>query len=703
MRPVVRLALALVLGAGVLTITAVSGAQTPTTSEPASPPPASAYSGAPAAVVAARALEAPRSPAAHPAPRPAQEAGADQRLASAQAIPAAQLEAFVDGVVGEAMARDHIAGVTVAVVQDGQVLMKKGYGFAAPGRPVDPDRTLFRLASVSKTFTWIAVMKEVEAGRMRLNAPVNLFLPEKLKAPDQGFKRDILVRDLLSHSAGFEDRALGQMVEEDPAQVRPLFEYLRQERPRRVREAGAMPVYSNYGTALAGEAVAYVENRPFQDVADSGVFRPLGMGHTTFREPYPARADLPAPMPEALAADLSPGYRWSDGQFERQGTEFLSQAAPAASASSTAGDMARYMLMILNGGQLEGATLYGPDTARGFRTTLQTGFPGVAGWDNGFKEFALPGFRGLGHDGDTLWFHSAMVTVPALSLGVFVVGNTDTAAPLTDRLPGLIVGHFYGPPAPQPPPGSPTLAADPQAYAGTYLSDRRPYGGLGKFATMLSSEVKVSVTPDGRLLTAHGGETRAWWPQGDSGRFQAVDGPDVSAFQLEDGRAVRWFAPSGEIAYDRISPLLQTPTLLILAILTFVASTATLGGQFLRDPREFRQTSSQGRAHLLQASIATLWLVMFTNAAAWRLRAPDQASLMLHWPGPFLLIASASALVATVMTLITLIMLPWIWRGGRRLDSWSAGRKLRFTVTTLVFLAFAVVLGFWGALEPWSR
>ena len=68
------------------------------------------------------------------------------------------------------MDRHHIAGVTVSVVQNGQVVLEKGYGFAAPGRAVDPNTTLFRVGSISKTFTWIALMKEVEAGRMRLDA-----------------------------------------------------------------------------------------------------------------------------------------------------------------------------------------------------------------------------------------------------------------------------------------------------------------------------------------------------------------------------------------------------------------------------------------------------------------------------------------------------------------------------------------------------
>jgi CubicO group peptidase (beta-lactamase class C family) len=78
------------------------------------------------------------------------------------------------------MDRDHIAGVTIAVVQNGQVVLKKGYGVASlkDGRAVDPDKTLFRIASISKTFTWIALMNEVEAGRMRLDTPINLYLPE---------------------------------------------------------------------------------------------------------------------------------------------------------------------------------------------------------------------------------------------------------------------------------------------------------------------------------------------------------------------------------------------------------------------------------------------------------------------------------------------------------------------------------------------
>ena len=352
-----------------------------------------------AAVGGGAGLVLAQAPATVSQAAPTAPASSSVQLAPGAPIPAAQLEAFVDGVVRSSMADQHIAGAAVAVVQNGQVVLKKGYGFSKmdPATPVDPDKTLFRLASISKTFTWITVMKESEAGHIRLTAPINLYLPEAVQVRDQGFKRPVLVRDLMTHTGGFEDRALGQLFEENPARVRPLVDYLREERPRRVREPGQTPVYSNYGAALAGEAVSYVSGHRYQDIVESEIIRPLGLTHTTFREPYPARSDLAAPMPADLAGAVSTGYRWAGGSFRPQAFEYATQVAPAAALSSTAGDMARYMEMILAGGQLEGQTIYGADTAKGFRTTLQSAAPGVNGFDDGFMEFSLPGgFRGSG-------------------------------------------------------------------------------------------------------------------------------------------------------------------------------------------------------------------------------------------------------------------------------------------------------------------
>ena len=191
------------------------------------PAAAAAAAAAPVAVATTATAAAPGAPLTAAAALPAAPSGA--RLAPGEAIPAAELESYVDGVVRSTMARDHIAGVTVSVVQNGQVVLKKGYGFAnlSPARKVDPDKTLFRVGSISKTFTWIALMKEIEAGRIRQDAPINLYLPERIQVRDQGYRAPVQVINLMDHSAGFEDRALGHLFERNFNRVRPLAEYLR--------------------------------------------------------------------------------------------------------------------------------------------------------------------------------------------------------------------------------------------------------------------------------------------------------------------------------------------------------------------------------------------------------------------------------------------------------------------------------------------
>jgi CubicO group peptidase (beta-lactamase class C family) len=415
------------------------------------------------------------TPAAGPPAAPAPPPAPTGRLPAGTPIPPAELEALVDGAVREAMAADHIPGVTVSVVQNGQVVLKKGYGLAGldPARPVDPDQTLFRMGSISKLFTWMAVMKEVERGRMRLDGPINLYLPETLQVKDQGFANPVLVRDLMNHAPGFEDKALGRLFERKPSSIRPMAQYLRQEKPRRVLPPGALPEYSNYGAVLAGEAVSQVSGKAYDDLIEAEILRPLGLNHTSFREPHPLDPNLPAPLAQGLADQMSQGYRWSGAGYALQPFEYISHGAPAGAASSTAGDMARLMTLILAGGALDGQTIYGPAAAQAFRTVSLHSGPGIDGWASGFMARRLDGgFDSFGHAGETLNFMSNLVTVPALNLGVFVSGNSHDAADLTDKLPGLIVSRFYAPPS-LPPAGSPDLVARRRVYAGTYMSERR--------------------------------------------------------------------------------------------------------------------------------------------------------------------------------------------------------------------------------------
>ena len=99
--------------------------------------------------------------------------------------------------------------------------------------------------------------------------------------------------------------------------------------------------------------------------------------------------------------------------------------------------------------------------------------------------------------------------------------------------------------------------------------------------------------------------------------------------------------------------------------------------------------------------MAVLWLIAVICFAIWAVRAGDRLRLVYDWPGALIITASACALVAGILGLLNLLLLPIVWRGGRRVDSWTLGRKLRFTCTALIFAAFTVLVGLWGGLTPW--
>ncbi|MDR6627198.1 serine hydrolase domain-containing protein [Caulobacter segnis] len=654
---------------------------------------------------AARATQAPKPPvAATTAPETPSVAAAAPIAAGVAPLPRQELEAFVDGVVQRAMARDHIAGVTISVVQNGQVVLKKGYGFANLGqrRPVDPDKTLFRIASISKTFTWIALMNEIESGHMRLDGPVNLYLPEPLQLKDQGKKTQVRLRDLMTHTAGFEDRAMGQLFERDPNRIRPLADYLRQERPRRVREPGLLPSYSNYGAALAGAAVANVTGKPFEQLVSEEIILPTGMRHTTFREARPWRDNLPAPMSEDLAAELSDGFSWTPLGWTVRPREFIGQVAPAGSASSTAGDMARYMTLLLNGGAIDGKTVFSPKAAQAFRAPMYRPAPEAAGWNAGFQDIPLPGGRrGFGHAGATLYFHSNMVVAPDLGLGVFISVNTDSGANLPATLPATIIEHFYAKPPAVPPPSAMSYE-QAKLYEGDYLTTRRAYGGLEGFINRVVGRASVRATPEGRLSISEGGSTALFNAAGRPGVFKAVEGPLVIVFDANGDRPSRFYAARGFATYERVSPLRSARLLIVIAALAGLASLATVLGTIVRNRREARQTPVQARASQMQTAQAVLWLISSVCMGVFAVRSSDQTAAFFGWPSGWLLSGSACALVAALMAVVTLGALPMVWRGGRRVDSWTAGRKVAFTFTALLFVFLSVLLGLWGYLLPWS-
>src|SRR6185312_15591243 len=189
------------------------------------------------------------------------------------------VDAWLDGYMPYALKAGGIPGAVVVVVKDGQPLTERGFGYSdiATHKPVDPENTLFRPGSVSKLFTWTAVMQQVQAGKLNLDADVNNYLDFKIP-PRNG--KPITLRNLMTHTPGFAETVKYLIVfgKDKPATLRAA---LVRSVPDRIYDPGTMPAYSNYGASIAGYIVQRVSGEPFEEYVQRHIFAPLGMTHSS--------------------------------------------------------------------------------------------------------------------------------------------------------------------------------------------------------------------------------------------------------------------------------------------------------------------------------------------------------------------------------------------------------------------------------------
>ncbi|MEQ9463342.1 MAG: serine hydrolase domain-containing protein, partial [Haliea sp.] len=330
------------------------------------------------------------------------------------------LAAFMDGAMAAQLRSLDMAGGAVAVVAGGEIVLARGYGHAdlEAGVTVDPAMTLFKPGSVSKLITWTAVMQLVEQGRLDLDADVNRYLTV-LQLPAT-FAEPVTLRNLMTHSAGFEDNWAGFLIRRDETELQPLAQTLAAHTPARVRsptrnfDEGSGVAYSNWGTALAGLIVAEVSGQSFDDYVEQHIFAPLGMDQSSFREPLPA----------SLRPQLAQGYRDGGAGMEVQPEEFLGNVAPAGSLSSTAVDMAKFMIAHLQEGVYRGQRILQPETVALMHTRALSPGPHLNGIALGFYETWINGHRTIGHGGSTLDFKSELMLLPEAGVGLFVTFNS---------------------------------------------------------------------------------------------------------------------------------------------------------------------------------------------------------------------------------------------------------------------------------------
>src|ERR1051326_1148371 len=297
----------------------------------------------------------------------------------------ADVHAFLDGFMPMQLERENIAGAVVLVVKNGSVLFAKGYGYSdvAKKTPVTADATLFRPGSISKLFTWTAVMQLVEQGKVDLDRDINDYLDFKI--PPR-FGKPITLRNIMTHTPGFEEQ-IKDLINQEGAPMASLKQYLAEHIPERIFPPGTTPAYSNYGAALAGYIVERVSGRPFNDYVAENIFKPLGMARSTFVQP----------LPPDLKPLMSGAYNL--GSDKPKPFEVIAEA-PAGALAATAGDLAHFMIAHLQNGKYETTQILRPDTAQQMHSRQFGLSPALNGMCLGFYEESRNGHRIFGHGGD---------------------------------------------------------------------------------------------------------------------------------------------------------------------------------------------------------------------------------------------------------------------------------------------------------------
>ncbi len=596
-----------------------------------------------------------------------------------------ELEAFIDGIMAVHLEANHIAGAMISIVKDGQLLFAKGYGYAnfKSKAPVQPDGTMFRPGSVSKLFTWTAVMQLYEQGKLDLDADVNTYL-KAFKIPAT-FPQPITLNHLLSHTPGFEERSTGLGARE-PGDLRPMREILATHMPARVRPPGELTSYSNYGTALAGYIVEVVSEIPFEQYIEENIFKPLGIEHSTFRQP----------LPKDLAPNMSCGYSYENGAFKEEKFELLNGMAPAGALSACATDMARFMIAHLQNGVYAGGRILKEETAKFMHSRLFGHDPRVNGNAHGFWEFGYNDLRLIEHGGDTIYFHSQLALIPEKNVGWFVSYNTNPGGS-REQLFHALLNRFY-------PASTPLADLKPSADAlqrlkkvsGVYGATRKSYTKYEKIASLFM-QGKVAPTKEGTLLVKMPGEVRQY-AELEPLVFREVDGQSKLVFK-EDSRGRVTAAFAGDIPhmallklkwYER--PMFQY-LIIALCVLFFVIAAigwpaAALSRKICR--RKIEGNPAPRMARWLAGLMSGCFLLFLMLTAA---SFSDITEILFGVPSLFK-IALVFPLIAGFLAIGVLVFTVLAWAK----KYWYGCRRLTYTLILGAGIAFLWLLTFYNLL-----
>ena len=367
---------------------------------------------------------------------------------------------MLEKFIAREMAEKDLPAVSIALVDDQQIVWANGFGFADPtAKTPATAETVYRVGSVSKLFTDIAVMQLVEQGKLDINAPVTRYLPSF--HPKNNFDKAITLRQLMSHRSGLvREPPVGNYFDPTEPSLAKTIASLNETKLVYAPETHVK--YSNAGVATVGYVLEKTQGQPFAKYLKRSVLDPMGLDHSSFE-----------PTPE-ITKSLAKAYMWTiDGRTFPAPT-FELGISPAGSMYTTVKDMGRFMSVLFAGGRGSKGQLLTQSTLDEMWKP-QYAKPGAkTGFGIGFGISEMDGHRKIGHGGAIYGFATQLSALPDDKLGVVVVTTKDAANAVTAHIADLALKAMLavrdGKSIPEPAKTSPVAPDRAKLLAGRYMN-----------------------------------------------------------------------------------------------------------------------------------------------------------------------------------------------------------------------------------------
>ncbi len=380
----------------------------------------------------------------------------------------------IDDIAAAEMPEQHLPGMAIAIVQNGETIFKKGYGYADmyTGSKVNPDQTVFRIGSVSKAMTLLALTKLIDEGRVGYDDDVTQYFPH-IQNPNN-YTEPLRIRHLLSHTTGLDQVGLDRHTWQlhlslsERNERRPSLEDFLKEHLIRRAPAGQLYIYDTYGTSLAGAIIERVVGKPYREAMQEVLFAPMGMTNSG--------------VDRILDNDphMASGHGFNNGSYQVVPYELYS-TTPASSIDATASDMARLLEALTGDGSNSHGRLFTRTTLERVLGPEYRPHPEFVGTTHGLHEGFYYGrdeeayaIRSIAHGGDMYGYSTQFRLLPAYGFGIFIAINRNPEAgggriTIERMIINAILDHLEVPKRENPHPVPESPSADLSDYAGEYF------------------------------------------------------------------------------------------------------------------------------------------------------------------------------------------------------------------------------------------